>query len=110
MISAEELINIKPEILEEHTANLSNLLQSIGNEAANLRTINSTAKQFWNQGIGTDVESYGKELDDNIKLIEEKIIPSLKKYVQTMNTLADAVRDTANNTVGSSRGISASIK
>lgn len=110
MISADELINIKPEILKEHTANLSNLLQNIGNEVANLRIINSTAKQFWNQGIGTDVESYGKELEDNIKIIEEKIIPSLKKYIQTMNTLADAVRDTANTSVGSSKSISASIK
>lgn len=100
MITAAELINIKPEVLEQHTAELARLTQNISNEAENLKIINATAKQFWNQGIGTDVESYGKELEENIKLINEKILPSLKQYAQTMNTLADAVRKVANTSAG----------
>lgn len=105
MITGAELIKLNPEQLQEHATNLATLVQNISNEVTNLKLINNTAKQYWNQGVGTDVSSYGEQLEKNIKLINEKIIPSLQRYVQTMNVLADAVRDISSKGVSSSGAI-----
>lgn len=99
LMSIEELIKLNPEQLEEHTANLATLVQNINNEVENLKLINSTAKQFWNQGVGTDVSSYGSQLEKNIRLINEQLIPQLQEYVNTMNILAAAVRDVSKKTI-----------
>ena len=99
LMSMEELLKLNPEQVEEHTANLASLVQSISNEVENLKLINNTAKQFWNQGIGTDVSSYGNQLEKNIKFINENIVESLRQYVNTMNMLAAAVRNISKNTI-----------
>ena len=64
-----------------------------------LSYILETVNGLWQNENGQDKASYVSTLNECIKEIKETIIPTLNRYVETMNTLAASTRTTQSNTV-----------
>lgn len=93
------LIQLNPDTLEAKSGELASLAQKIANSMQELNQIKATAQLFWNEGVGTDVESYGKSLTDVINYTETNIVSLLNEYSKTMNILASAVRTVSQQSI-----------
>lgn len=93
------LIQLDPNILETKSGDLASLAQKIANSMQELNQIKATAQLFWNEGVGNDVESYGKSLTDVINYTETNIVSLLIEYSRTMNILASAVRTVSQKSI-----------
>lgn len=85
--------------LEESAGNLATYSQNLVNNTNSLSYILETVNNLWQNENGQDKASYVSTLNDCIKEIKETIIPTLNRYVETMNTLAASTRTTQSNTV-----------
>lgn len=85
--------------LEESAGNLATYSQNLVNNTNSLSYILETVNGLWQNENGQDKASYVSTLNECIKEIKETIIPTLNRYVETMNTLAASTRTTQSNTV-----------
>ncbi len=86
-------------LLESDTADLSSANGKIQGNASSLQYIINQIRANWQNEAGQDLASILQELEECSNTLTNAIVPTVEKYVNTMNTLAAESRRTQGNTL-----------
>ncbi len=86
--------------LESSANELARYQQSLGNDSASLANAIQVVRANWENEEGADLESILRTLSETTRAIDEELVPTIGKYVSTLNEIVLSTRNNQNTTLG----------